>query len=73
MANLSDLLASEGASLADVVRTTVYLHDMGDFAAMNAVYAAAFGDHRPARATVAVAALPLGALVEIDAWAWMGG
>ena len=66
------MLASEGASLADVVRTTVYLQDMGDFALMNAVYAAAFGEHRPARATVGVAALPLGALVEIDGWAWVG-
>ena len=55
-----------------MVRTTVYLQDMDDFAVMNAVYAAAFGDHRPARATVGVNALPLGALVEIDAWAWMG-
>ena len=55
-----------------MVRTTVYLQDMGDFAVMNAVYAAAFGDHRPARATVGVSALPLGALVEIDAWAWVG-
>ena len=72
LANLSDLLTSEGASLDNVVRTTVYLQDMGDFAVMNAVYAAAFGDHRPARATVAVSALPLGALVEIDAWAWVG-
>jgi 2-iminobutanoate/2-iminopropanoate deaminase len=72
LANLADVLASEGASLADVVRTTVYLRDMGDFAVMNAVYAAAFGEHRPARATVGVAALPLGALVEIDAWAWVG-
>ncbi len=66
------MLASEGATLDEVVRTTVYLQDMGDFAVMNAVYAAAFGEHRPARATVAVAALPLGALVEIDAWAWVG-
>jgi 2-iminobutanoate/2-iminopropanoate deaminase len=73
LANLSDVLGSEGASLGDVVRTTVYLQDMGDFAVMNAVYAAAFGDHRPARATVGVAALPLGALVEVDAWAWVGG
>ena len=66
------MLASEGASLDAVVRTTVYLRHMGDFAVMNAVYAAAFAEHRPARATVGVAALPLGALVEIDAWAWVG-
>ena len=72
LSNLADLLAGEGASLDAVVRTTVYLQDMGDFAVMNAIYAAAFGEHRPARATVGVAALPLGALVEIDAWAWVG-
>jgi 2-iminobutanoate/2-iminopropanoate deaminase len=67
------VLAGEGATLADVVRTTVYLRDMADFAAMNSIYAAAFGEHRPARATVGVSGLPLGALVEVDAWAWVGG
>jgi len=72
LANLRALLEGEGASLADVVKTTVFLADMGDYAAMNEVYVAAFGDHRPARSAVAVAALPLGALVEVEAWARPG-
>ena len=73
LANLASVLATEGATLADVIKTTVYLRDMGDFDAMNRVYAGVFGDHRPARATVAVAGLPLGAVVEVDAWAYAGG
>jgi 2-iminobutanoate/2-iminopropanoate deaminase len=67
LANLAAVLEAAGSSLGAVVRTTVYLCDMSDFAEMNAVYARAFGDHRPARATVAVAGLPKGARVEIDA------
>lgn len=73
LANLRALLESQGASMEQVVKTLVFLVDMGDFAAMNEVYADAFGDHRPARSTVAVAALPLGARVEVEAWAWLGG
>lgn len=69
LANLRTVLEGEGASLTDVVKTTVFLTDMADFAAMNEEYAAAFGDHRPARSTVGVAALPLGAVVEVEAWA----
>ncbi len=65
--NLTAVLAAAGATLGHVVKTTVYLTDMGHFAAMNQVYAERFGDHRPARATVAVAGLPKGALVEIEA------
>nr|MDQ3385061.1 RidA family protein [Actinomycetota bacterium] len=72
IANLADLLAGAGASLADVVKTTVFLTDMADYAAMNEAYTAAFGAHRPARSAVAVAGLPLGAAVEIEAWAWVG-
>lgn len=68
-ANLRALLASEGAGLADVVKTTVFLVDMADYAEMNEVYTAEFGDHRPARSAVAVAELPIGASVEIEAWA----
>jgi 2-iminobutanoate/2-iminopropanoate deaminase len=64
--NLEAVLAGAGASLSDVVRAGVYLVDMGDFAKMNEVFAARFGAHRPARSTVAVAALPAGARVEID-------
>ena len=67
--NANALLDGHGASLGDVVKTLVFLADMGDFAAMNDAYAAAFGDHRPARSTVGVAALPMGALVEIEVWA----
>jgi 2-iminobutanoate/2-iminopropanoate deaminase len=64
--NLEAVLRAAGASLNDVVKTTVYLIRMADFAAMNAVYARRFGNHRPARSTVAVAELPKGASVEID-------
>ena len=72
VSNLSDLLAGEGAALADVVKTTVFLRDIGDYAAMNEAYTTAFGSTRPARTAVAVAGLPLGAAVEIEAWAWVG-
>lgn len=64
--NLAAVLAAAGSALQKVVKTTVFLVDMGDFAAMNEVYAKHFGDHRPARSTVAVAALPKGARVEIE-------
>jgi 2-iminobutanoate/2-iminopropanoate deaminase len=69
LANLSELLADVGASLTDVVKTTVFLAHISDYAAVNELYVQAFGDHRPARSAVAVAGLPLGALVEIEAWA----
>jgi 2-iminobutanoate/2-iminopropanoate deaminase len=64
--NLSAVLAGAGASLGTVVKTTVFLRDMGDFAAMNEVYGRFFGDHRPARSTVQVAQLPRDAAVEIE-------
>lgn len=67
--NAGDLLASHGAGLGDVVKTLVFLLDMANFAPMNEAYAEAFGDHRPARSTVAVAGLPMGALVEVEVWA----
>lgn len=67
--NIRAILEAAGLDMASVVKTTVYLVDMAEFAAMNAVYARAFGEHRPARSTVAVAALPRGARVEIDATA----
>lgn len=72
MANLAGLLESEGASLSDVTKTTVFLTDMGDYSEMNSIYTELFGDHRPARSAVAVAALPLGALIEIEASAFLG-
>jgi 2-iminobutanoate/2-iminopropanoate deaminase len=73
IANLEGLLASQGASLSDVVKTTVSLRHMSDYAQMNDTYTAAFGDHRPARSAIGVAELPIGALVEVEAWAWVGG
>lgn len=69
--NAASLLESEGSGLEDVVKTTVFLTDMADFAAMNDAYVAAFGDNQPARSAFAVAGLPLGALVEIEAWAYV--
>ncbi|OGU08394.1 MAG: hypothetical protein A2W29_05900 [Gemmatimonadetes bacterium RBG_16_66_8] len=65
--NLAAVLEAAGTSLGHVVKTTVYLVDMADFAAMNEVYARHFATHRPARSTVAVAGLPRQARVEIDA------
>ena len=65
--NIRSILESAGADLSHVVKTTVFLVDMADFTAMNDVYARVFGTHRPARSTVAVAALPRGARVEIEA------
>ena len=70
--NLAAILAAAGSSMRQVVKTTVFLVDMADFAAMNDVYARAFGDHRPARSTVAVASLPRGVRVEIEAIAVVG-
>ena len=70
--NLQAVLAEAGGSLHDVVKTTVYLKDMASFAAMNEVYAEAFGDTRPARATVEVSELPKGAEVEIELVARIG-
>lgn len=67
MQNLQAILTSAGASWADVVKTTVYLHDMADFPRVNEVYARTLGPARPARSTVQVSALPRGVLVEIDA------
>ena len=66
LANLQAVLEGAGSSLSKVVKTTVYLVDMADFSAMNEAYAKAFGEHKPARSTVAVAGLPRGVRVEID-------
>jgi 2-iminobutanoate/2-iminopropanoate deaminase len=67
MQNLAAILATVGAAWKDVVKTTVYLHDMNEFPRVNEVYGKALGDARPARSTVQVSALPRGVLVEIDA------
>ena len=64
--NLGAILAEAGTEPSAVVRATVYLTDMADFASVNELYAQFFGEHRPARACVAVSGLPKGALVEID-------
>ena len=71
-ANLEAVLAAAGTSLANVVKTTVYLADMADFAQMNEVYARHFGTHKPARSTVQAAGLPKNARIEIDVIAIRG-
>jgi len=71
--NLAAVLSAAGASWSDVVKTTVYLQDMNDFAKVNEAYSAALGAARPARTTVAVAGLPRGVRVEIDAVAKLPG
>jgi 2-iminobutanoate/2-iminopropanoate deaminase len=72
MQNLMAILQAAGSGLDRVVKTTVFLTDMADFTAMNEVYGKAFGSHRPARSTVAVASLPKGVKVEIEAVAVRG-
>lgn len=72
MKNLSAILEEAGSRLGSVLKTTVYLADMDDFAAMNEVYGEYFDTHRPARSTVAVRTLPKNVKVEIDAIAYAG-
>ena len=72
MRNLGAVLEAAGSGFDRVLNTTVFLADMADFAAMNEVYARAFGGHRPARSTVAAAGLPKGARVEIECVALRG-
>jgi len=72
IANLRAQLEANSASLTDVVKTTVFLRHMSDYALMNEVYMDEFGDHRPARSAIGVAELPIGALVEVEAWAHIG-
>lgn len=67
LSNLKAVLEAAGGSLQNVVKTTIFLADMGDFAKVNAIYEEFFGEHKPARSTVAVKSLPKNALVEIDA------
>ncbi|MGZ5208835.1 MAG: RidA family protein [Sulfuricurvum sp.] len=67
LANLKAVLEAAGSSLDKVIKTTIFLDNMDDFSAVNALYADAFGEHKPARSTVAVQTLPKNALVEIDA------
>lgn len=70
--NLKAQLATVGATIADVKKTMCFLTDMGDFPVFNEAYVAGFGDSRPARSTIGVAALPMGGVVEIEAWAFVG-
>jgi 2-iminobutanoate/2-iminopropanoate deaminase len=72
LSNMRAVLEAAGSGMNRVVKTTIYLADMGDFKAVNAAYADAFGEHKPARATVEVAYLPLDGLVEIDCIAECG-
>jgi 2-iminobutanoate/2-iminopropanoate deaminase len=72
LANLEAVLAEAGSGFSRVLKTTVFLRDMADFAAMNEVYTRRFGGHRPARSTVAAAGLPRSVLVEIDCIAIRG-
>lgn len=72
MRNLGAVLAAAGARFEDVVKTTIFLVDMNDFAAVNAVYAESFGATPPARSTIAVAGLPKGGRVEVEAVAFIG-
>ncbi len=67
LANLKNVLEAAGSSMDRVIKTTIFLADMDDFAKVNAIYEEAFGQHKPARSTVAVKTLPKNALVEIDA------
>ena len=67
MQNLAAVIATVNATWKDIVKTTVFVHDMNDFPAVNEVYGRALGDARPARSTVQVSALPRGVLVEIEA------
>ncbi len=69
MRNVVTQLTAAGVELSDVVKTMCFLTDMGTFAEFNAAYADAFGDHRPARSTVEVSALPGGMNVEVEVWA----
>ncbi len=72
MKNLEEVLRAAGAGWSDVVKTTVYLHDLSHFPTVNEIYGKSLGNARPARSTVQVPALPRGALVEIDAIAVVG-
>lgn len=70
--NLDRLLAEHGVRADQIVKTTVFLVDMADYAALNELYGGYFGEHRPARSAIAVAELPFAARVELEAWAYLG-
>jgi 2-iminobutanoate/2-iminopropanoate deaminase len=70
LANVSSVLAQEGATLADVVKTTVFLVDMSEYAFVNGIWVDTWPEPRPARSAIGVASLPIGARVEVEAWAY---
>jgi 2-iminobutanoate/2-iminopropanoate deaminase len=72
LANIAGILADCGGTWADIAKTTIFLTDLGNFPTVNALYQDAIGPNRPARSTVGVAALPAGAVVEIECWAYRG-
>ncbi len=71
IANIVAVLGDVGGALTDVAKATVFLIDLADFGVFNGIYAEAFGGHHPARSTIQVAALPAGARVEIEVWAYL--
>lgn len=72
LANVGEVLSGRAMTWRNVVKVTVFLADMGTYAEFNDIYLGVVGDHRPARSVVAVAGLPLGALVEVEVWAYAG-
>lgn len=72
LANIKAILGDHGKTLNDVAKSLVFVTDLADFPVINAAYADAFGDHKPARSTVQVAALPAGGRVEIEVWVFVG-
>ncbi len=70
LTNVSNVLAQQGASLADVVKTTVFLVDMSEFALLNEIWVETWPEPRPARSAIGVASLPRGARIEVEAWAY---
>ena len=69
LANVREVLTDAGLQITDIVKVTVFLTDMADWPSLNTIYAEFFGEHKPARSAIGVAALPLGARVEVEAWA----
>ncbi len=72
LANIKAILGDHGKTLNDVAKSLVFVTDLGDFPVINTAYADAFGEHKPARSTVQVAALPAGGRVEIEVWVFVG-
>jgi 2-iminobutanoate/2-iminopropanoate deaminase len=72
LTNVGEVLAGRNLGWRNVVKTTVFLADMADYTDFNEIYLGVIGDHRPARSVVAVAALPIGALIEVEVWAYAG-